>query len=186
MANDVTYISFNAEINQTTTETLLGVCADLANKKVGTVYLLFSTLGGNVINGFTLYNVLKGMPFKLITHNVGSVNSIGNVVFSSGTERYSCSNATFMFHGVGFDITSPTRLEEKSLRERLDSISADQKRIGRVLSENTNLCAQDIDALFLEQVTKDPDYAKGVGLIHDIKEVNIPSGAPLIQLVFKR
>ena len=62
MADDFTYISFSAEINQNTTESLLAVCADLAKKQTGTVYVLFSSMGGSVANGFTIYNVLRSMP----------------------------------------------------------------------------------------------------------------------------
>ena len=96
------YVSFSADINPTTTETLIGLCAKLSQEGATTIYLLLSTPGGNVHNGINLYNMLKSMPFKLITHNVASVDSVGNVVFLAGDERYACANATFMFHGVGF------------------------------------------------------------------------------------
>lgn len=186
MANNIAYVSFDAEINQLTTESLLGVCADLVNKKFDTIYLFLSTLGGRVINGLTLYNVLRGMPIKLITHNVGSVNSIGNVVFLAGDERYACPNSTFMFHGVGFDISTPMRFEEKDLRERLNSLSADQDRIGKVIVERTNLDDDKVGKLFLEAVTRDPSYALTNGIIDEIREVSIPKGTTLVQLVFKR
>jgi ATP-dependent protease ClpP protease subunit len=109
------YVSFSAEINPTSTESLINVMANCANSKVHNVYLLLSTLGGIVMNGFNLYNVLRGMPFELTTHNVGNVNSIGNVIFLAGTKRYATANATFMFHGVGFDAPQGQRLEEKYL-----------------------------------------------------------------------
>ena len=88
----VVYISFSADIRQPTTENLITTLATCANAQVKQVYLLLSTLGGQVTNGFNLYNVMKGMPFELVTHNVGSVNSIGNVVFLAGSKRYATSN----------------------------------------------------------------------------------------------
>jgi ATP-dependent Clp protease protease subunit len=181
-----TYVSFSADISQQSTEALLAVCANLAQQKKEHVYMLFSTPGGSVMHGLTLYNVLRGMPFKLTTHNVGNVNSIGNVVFLAGEERYSCPNSTFMFHGVGFDVTSTIRFEEKLLRERLDSVVEDQKRIGAVIRERSTLDAKAVEELFLQAMTRDPDYAKQNGIIHDIREVKIPLGAPIVQLVFKR
>lgn len=183
----VTYVSFSAEINQQTTEALLAVCADLANKGADVVYLLLSTPGGSVLNGMTLYNMLRAMPFKLVTHNVGAVNSIGNVIFLAGEERYTVPNATFMFHGVGFDITQPTRFEEKLLRERLDGIETDQRKIAAVIEERANFGDdKEIAALFLQAATKDPAYALERGIVHDVREVQVPRGAPLVQLVFKR
>jgi len=180
------YVSFSAEINSHTTEALLGVCADLANKRTPVVYLMLSTPGGNVMNGLTIHNFLRSMPFKLVTHNIGNVDSIGNVVFLAGEERYSCRNATFMFHGVGFDIMAPMRFEEKLLRERMDSVQADQKRIADVIVERTSIKPDEVAKMFLEAVTRDPHYAKANGIVHDIRDVKVPAGAPILQLVFKR
>jgi hypothetical protein len=60
---------------------------------------------------------------------MGNVDSIGNVIFLAGAERYACPLSTFMFHGVGFDVPGGLRMEEPFLRERLDTIEADHKRI---------------------------------------------------------
>ena len=181
-----TYISFSAEIIPQTTEALIAVMADQANKKVDEVYLMLSTPGGSVMNGLNLYNVLRAFPFKLITHNVGNVDSIGNAVFLAGAERYACPHSTFMFHGVGFDMKVGQRLEEKSCHERLDGILKDQQRIGSIIHDRTNLNDGKIRNLFREARTKDADYAKSVGIIHDIRDVQIPAGNPVISLVFQR
>ncbi len=181
-----TYISFSAEIVPKTTESLIAVLGEQANKKVDEVYLMISTPGGNVMNGLNLYNVLKAFPFKLITHNVGNVDSIGNVVFLAGTERYACPLSTFMFHGVGFDTRPGQRFEEKFLRERLDGILQDQRRMGVIIREHTNLNDRKISKLFREARTKDADYALSVGIVHEIRDMQIPPGNPIISLVFQR
>ena len=116
MPNDTVYISFSAEINQATTEGLLGICG----------------------------------------------------------------------HGVGFDINGQVRFEQKSLRERLDSINADQTRISKILCERTALSTDEANQLFLEAVTKDPEYARSKGIISDVREIKVPEGATFLQLVFKR
>ncbi len=118
---ETVYVSFSAEINPNTTETLIATISNMANKGVKTVHLLISTPGGSVMNGMNLYNILRGLPIHLITHNVGNIDSIGNAVFLAGAERYACPHSTFMFHGVGFDITAGMRLEEKFLKEKLDN-----------------------------------------------------------------
>jgi len=180
------YVSFSAEINPSTTENLINVMVNCANAKVQNVYLLLATLGGNVVSGFNLYNVLKGMPFEITTHNVGSVNSIGNVIFLAGTKRYATANATFMFHGVGFETTPGLRLEEKFLREKLNSITSDHIRIADTISKHTNLSKRQITKFFREAQTKDANFAVGTGIIHEIREVQIPKGCPIVSLVFKR
>ncbi len=54
-----TFVSFSAEINVNTTESLLATMANIANQNVSRVHLLMSTAGGNVTNGINLYNVLR-------------------------------------------------------------------------------------------------------------------------------
>jgi hypothetical protein len=89
-----------------------------------------------------------------------------------------------MFHGVGFDIQN-TRFEESKCRETLKSILTEHKRIGTVIRERTNLQDKAIRALFREAQTKDTTYAASKGIIHDIRGVQIPPGAPVVSLVFK-
>lgn len=150
------------------------------------VYLLMSTPGGSVMNGMNLYNVLKAMPFKLTTHNVGNVDSIGNAIFLAGDSRYAAPHSTFMFHGVGFDVPAGARFEEKLLRERLAGIMADQKRIGAIIEERTQLTPEQVEGLFREASTKDATYAASVGIVDEIRDVEIPPGAPILSLVFQR
>jgi ATP-dependent protease ClpP protease subunit len=135
---NTTYVSFSAEINTNTTESLIATLSNLANQKISTVHLLISTPGGGVTQGINLYNVMRALPFKLITHNVGNVDSIGNAVFLAGVERYACPHSTFMFHGVGFDITTAMRLEEKTLKEKLDLVNIEHNRIGSIIEEPRN------------------------------------------------
>jgi len=96
------FVSFSADINPQTTEVLLGNIAHLIGQGFRKIHLLLSTPGGSVSHGITIFNVLRGMPIELVTHNVGNVDSIGTVVFLAGALRYSCSQATFMQHGVAF------------------------------------------------------------------------------------
>ncbi len=182
----VHYVSFSAEINPTTTENLIAVLAQLCNQQACEVHLLLSTPGGSVMHGFTIYNVLRALPIKLVTHNVGNVDSIGNVIFLAGQERYACPNSMFMFHGVGFDVTNPVRLVDQSLREHLDSIGSDHRRIGAVIGHYTSLKEADVVELFKEARTKDAPWAKDVGMIDAICEAKVPPGIPVHALVFNR
>ena len=147
---------------------------------------MISTPGGSVMHGLNLYNVLRAFPIKLVTHNVGNVDSIGNAIFLAGAERYACPHSTFMFHGVGFDFQAPFRLEEKICKEKLESIHVEHGRIGSIIEERTKLDKEAVAKLFLEAQTKDATYAVGCGIIHEIKDVQMSPGCPVISLVFKR
>ena len=185
-APSTAFVSFLAEINAHTAESLIKVCTDLVNRGIGHVYLMISTPGGSVREGFALYNAVRAMPFELTTHNIGNVDSIGGIVFLAGTKRYAAKHSTFSLHGVGFTAERQTRFEEKLLREKLDSLIADRERIAAVYVERTKLSAEEIEQVFRSSLTEGPDFALKKGIIHEIRDAQIPPGAPVIQLVFQR
>lgn len=179
------YISFSAEINATTTEQLIATSTNLIGQGYNCLYFMFSTPGGGVMNGFNIYNVLRGLPAKMIFHNVGNVDSIGNAIFLAGDERYACPHSTFMFHGVGFDMPQ-TRVDQKTASQLLNGILADQKRIASIMVERTNINKAQAAQLFKEARTKDSTYAAGIGIVTNIRDLNVPPGAPVFSLVFQR
>ena len=103
-AENTRYISLIGPINDVSQDHLLETCYQCHHESVQTVCLLLSTVGGNVNCGVTIYNVLRGMPFNLITHNVGMVASIGNVVFLAGEMRYAVHMGAFFFMGCRYPI----------------------------------------------------------------------------------
>ena len=179
------YLSFLAEINPTTTEALLGTTAKQINDGMDELHLMLSTPGGNVREGVAIYNLLMSLPVKVITYNVGTVDSIGNVIFLAGSTRYANRTSSFMFHGVGFDVQN-TRFEEKQLIERLDSLKNDQGLISQIITRRTKIRANKAHNLFLQAAFIRADEAKALGIIDDILDAKVPKGAPLIQLVFQR
>lgn len=180
------YVLFSAEVNVNTTEALLAAMANIASQGIPRVVLCLSSPGGDVMSGMNLYNVLRAMPFDLVTHNVGNVDSIGNAIFLAGSHRRACPHSTFMFHGVAFTAEAGKQFDEKLLRERLDSVLADQKRIGSILEERSTLTRAQIEPLFRDAQTKDADWAVSAGIVNEVADVEIPAGAPVISLVFQR
>jgi ATP-dependent Clp protease, protease subunit len=180
------YVSFSADVNPQTTEVLLGNVAHLIGQGFRKIHLLLSTPGGSVAHGITIYNVLRGMPIELTTHNVGNVDSIGTVVFLAGERRYSCPQSTFMQHGVAFGFQGAATLFEKNLQEHLASVQADQLRIAEVYKERAGIAQDVAEGLFLGETRMSATDAKTLGLVHEIRDVSIPNGSPILQLVFNR
>jgi ATP-dependent protease ClpP protease subunit len=180
------WVSFSAEINPQTTETLISALSALHNQGATVVNLMISTPGGSVMHGMNIYNVARALPFKLITWNVGNVDSIGNVIFLAGAERYAAPLATFMFHGVGFELPQAQRYDTAMLSERLEAIEADQKRIGSVIGNYSSLDEGNVVDLFKVACTKDATWARQVGIIDAIREPKIPAGVPVHSFVFQR
>jgi len=180
------YISFHAEVNQTTSEALLSVVAQQMGEGRREVHLLLSTPGGLVANGLGIYNTLRALPIGLSTYNVGSVNSIGNIIYLAGERRVASRSSSFMFHGVGLDILQRTRFEERNLLEHLDSIRTDQRLLAGIISERTGIGPEEAEGLFLRQAFVGSEEAKTRGIVHEVGDVHVPEGVPFLQLVFQR
>ena len=181
----IVYVVFTAEISPHTVESLIQTLSNLVQKQVPAVYLAISTPGGSVMHGITLYNFLRSVPFDLTIHNIGNVDSIGNAVFLAADTRFASAHTTFMFHGVGFDKPAG-RFEEKALREMLDGIGSDQRRIASIIAERTAITEDEAAGLFREAQTHTAAHARERGIINDIREFQLPRSAPVISFVFKR
>ena len=180
------YVIFTAEITPHTVEQLTAVMVQAIQKRVANLYLAMSTPGGQTQAGIALYNTLRAMPFHLTVHNISSVNSMGNVIFLAGETRYSTAHSTFMFHGVGFDVNGPIRIEEQHARDKLDSILADQSRMANIITARSNIGNDKVAELFRAQTTVDATWAKDNGIVEDIRDFSIPLGSSVVSLVFNR
>jgi ATP-dependent Clp protease protease subunit len=180
------YVSFSAEIVPQTVEVLLGSIANLVNQGHQEIHLLLSSPGGSVMHGITAYNFLWALPIKLITHNIGNVDSIGTVVFLAGEERYASPHTTFMLHGVALSATSPVTFFERNLAEKLASVQADQARIKGIYTERSNITEAEAEGYFLGEDTLNAAAALERGLVHEVRQISIPAGSPILQLVFNR
>lgn len=176
------YVNFNAPIDSGTIQELIATCTQLVTNGYDEIYLMLSTPGGNIAAGITLYNVLRALPAKLITHNVGNVDSIGNAIFLAADERYACAHSTFMFHGVAIPLSA--NVEEKQARDLVRDILELQKRIGSIIETRTTIKPSSVGKLFREARTKDATRALADGIVQGIQDVAIPIGAPVVTLVF--
>lgn len=176
------YVKFSSPINPLTAQNLMNFLSNQINAGQKEFYFLISSPGGSVNDGIVLYNFIRALPAKIIMHNIGVIDSIATVVFLSADERYCNKNSSFLFHGVGIDIAQPQRFEEKNLKEQLIMIERDQKNIANIISERSQLKEEEIREMFFRAKTKNPQEAKGTGIITEIKEATIPEGSQIISL----
>jgi ATP-dependent protease ClpP protease subunit len=173
------YVFLFAEITQNSANQLIGHLVGLAPQMPDRLIMAMNCPGGNVVSGIAVYNAMIAMPYPIVTHNIGNVDSIANVIFLGGAERYACPGSTFMFHGVGFNGNANERLEEINLRAKLDSILADHKRIAEILSHRTGgtLTVREGANLFKEQRTRNAQWAVDKGIVAAVRDFTLPSGA---------
>lgn len=176
------YINFYAPIIPPSTEALMQTIQNLIQQGVERIILLISSPGGQVAAGLSLYNFLKGIPIQIETHNYGSIDSVAVVVFCAGRKRYCVPNARFLMHGIGFDVSQPTRFEEKHLDEKMKDLKMDKANIVKVIAENCKKTEKEISDDIHEVKVLNPEEAKGYGLVHEIKKELFPKGAQLITI----
>jgi ATP-dependent protease ClpP protease subunit len=100
----------------------MAALANVVNNGHDDVHVFLSSPGGSVADGMAVYNFMMALPVHITTYNIGTVDSIGNVIFQAAKYRVAAPTSRFMFHGVGFDIQQ-ARLELQDLRERSQGIA---------------------------------------------------------------
>ncbi len=177
-------VKFFAPVNDVSANALMNVLDQAINKGVGEIILLISTPGGSVFHGLSLYNYLRGLPLtKLTTHNFGSVDSIGVVMYCAGKERFSSPQARFLMHGVSAGFQVPQNLEEPQLEERLKGLRIDIENIAKVIAANTGKTPEEVVDSMLKRTTLNPDQAKDWGLVHSIKSELFPPGTQVASIM---
>ncbi len=176
------YIRFFTGVNANTIEALTKLVQDQLRKKVSRFVLLMSSPGSNVFAGLSGYNFLKGIPAKVVTHNYGSVDSVAAVLFCAGSRRLCVPHARFLLHGIGFDVTAPTRFDEKILDERIKSLRIDRQNIASVIADNIGRSLADAEKDMLEGTALNSQQALEYGLVHEIGTELFEEGARVFEI----
>src|SRR6185437_1136583 len=177
------YINYFDGINETKVKVLMAVCAEiLAKQKPDTLYFLFSSNGGSVTAGITLYNFLRALPVEVVMHNTGSIDSIATVIFMAGKKRYAAKHSTFLFHGIATQFGANASLDRCKMEEILSSLTQDENKITGIISGTTQLTAEELKKLYIQGETKDLTFAMDKGIIQEIRDPSIPKDAAIVSL----
>lgn len=185
MSNAPVVIRFFAPVNDATINALLNAIDQKMKEGHKSFVLLISSPGGTVFHGLSAYNYLKGIPADITTHNFGSVDSIGVVLYCAGKRRLCVPTARFLLHGVSAPFPQPTSLEEKQLEERLKSLQIDLQNIAKVIALTTGKPQGEIMQAMNNRTALNPEEAKSWGLVHEIKADLFPPGAEVISIQYQ-
>jgi ATP-dependent protease ClpP protease subunit len=186
MATKPVVIRFFAPVIDATVNALMSAVDQKMKQGMKDFIILVSSPGGSVIYGLSAYNYLKGLPASITTHNFGSVDSIGIVLYCAGSKRLSVPQARFLFHGVNVQFRGEQNLDEKMLEERLKGLRIDMENIAKVISANTGKSAQDVTNAMIERITLNPEEAQSWGLVHEIKSKLFEEGSEVIAIQFQQ
>lgn len=177
----VFYIALFGTIDTKSTEELMDVIYSKVPEGTGTVYLLLCTCGGSVSHGIGIYNLLRALPYKIVIHNIANVDSIGNVVFMAGDERYATDNSIFLIHKVKSPLEEQ-KIDTSFLKEKLSAVDMDIKRVSKIILERCTIGKNELDELYNNGEAKDAEYALERGIIHEIREIPLLSDATIVKV----
>jgi ATP-dependent protease ClpP protease subunit len=175
-------VRFFAPVIDATVNALMSAVDQKMKQGAKDFTILISSPGGSVIHGLSAYNYLKGLPVSITTHNFGSVDSIGIVLYCAGSKRLSVPQARFLFHGVNVQFRGEQNLDEKLLEERLKGLRIDVENIAKIIAANTGKSTEDITDAMIERTTMNPEEAQSWGLVHAIKSELFEAGSEVIAI----
>ena len=156
----------------------------IATHEPSELYFFISSNGGDVDSGFVLYNYLISLKEKLIItmHNTGTIDSIANVIFVAGQNRYAAPNSSFLFHGVSMNMQGG--VSRTILKEHLSRLEGMENRISQTVSLHTKLTESELTSLFQQGEGKNVQYALTNEIINEIKIPIIPNGSIHLAMTF--
>ncbi len=180
------YINFFDGIDPTKVNKFIQFTVDAINQHNPTeIYYFISSNGGDVDSGFTLYNFLVSLQSKMtITmHNIGTIDSIANVIFIAGQKRYAAPNASFLYHGIVMNFNAGG-YGRTILKENLSRLDGMETRMAETISKNSKLTTTELKEFFQQGEGKDIKFTLDKEVIHEVKIPSVPPGAIHLAMTF--
>lgn len=172
-------IVFYGEIDRGNIEALLSIVEQRYRDGARQFTLLLSTIGGSVVHGMGAYNFLKGLPIEVTTHNFGSVDSVGAVLYCAGRRRLAVPHARFVLHAPFFEFDEET-LGERQLAERLAKLQVDARNMAAALADETGRSFDEVLRALRVRTVLDVAGGRDWGLVHEVRRDLVPEGAELV------
>ncbi len=176
----VFYIVFAGIIEQGFANRLVAAIAKATTSGANKISIIFSSLGWNIQEGFTIASVIQNSKVPISIHANNNIDSIANVIYLSAKERTAESYAKFYLHGAA---TPQGPFDEKALREQLLSIKTENARIAQFVSENSGLNVRKVQGMMRVGTTMTSQQALECGIVHEIVHKEVPRGALIEEIL---
>lgn len=133
--------------------------------KAVNIEVTVNSKGGDMFNGFAIYDILDQSGFRIKTIGAGSVMSAAVVILLTGDEILSYDNTRFLIHGLSscssgkYDDVKNYTIETKEMQDRIANIIASKTKISRseiknMFKNNKEFCFDANKALSLNVINK--------------------------------
>lgn len=171
-------IYFTASINSVNSAQFVSSCTQAMKQGASQLIVNIATMGGECSYGFSLYNFLRALPISVHTHNLGTVESMGNIIFLAGERRTACLHSKFLFHPFHWNLNGS--VDHARISEYAMSLDRDLDLYARIVAERTEGAAEQLDIrAYLRGQPRilEPADALCCGLIDAIDEFRQPLDA---------
>lgn len=171
-------INFTGPINSHTCGQMIEQCSRAVEAEATQLILTIATMGGECSYGFSLYNFLTALPVPVHTHNLGTVESMGNIIYLAGERRTACRCSKFLFHP--FHWTLNGAVDHARMAEYAMSLDYDLDLYAQIVAERTRGAAEALDIpVYLRAAPRivAAQEAIACGLAHEILELGLQKGA---------
>ncbi|HGF5613379.1 MULTISPECIES: ATP-dependent Clp protease proteolytic subunit [Klebsiella pneumoniae complex] len=174
-------VHFMTDVTVASVSSLMDVCLKAIsspNQPASEIRIYISSKGGDTVAGFTAYNFLKSLPVKVKTHNLSNVESIANVIFMAGSERFANPLSRFLLHPLHWGFAAP-QADHLRLREWAACLDDDLQRFVQVMNIEALAVAPDEQIDWANLITSatiiDPGRATELGIIQNVEAATIPT-----------
>lgn len=173
------FIVFEGIINKEATDRLYKAIQNGIGGGASRVVIFFSSLGGNIYEGFLLANVIQNSRTPILIHATNHIDSIANVIYLSAKERSAESHAKFYMHG-----STSSGGDERELEDSLSAVKTNNSRIAYFISENTNLLLEKVKSMMTIGTTISAQEALQYAITSQVIHREIPNGAKREEIIY--
>lgn len=171
------FIGFNAAIERKSAEQLAMICGDAVKNGYKEIHLCINSTGGFMDQTYYLCNILDALPAKIITHNVGVIQSAAIILYMIGHERLATEGSTIVFHQTGFEGALGQRFVKAFLKEKLTGIDYEDDRSASIVAQRAGRTVSEVRQWQDAEITMTTAAAIENGIVHRIAPLIIPTGA---------
>jgi ATP-dependent Clp protease, protease subunit len=138
------------------------------------ICLYIDSVGGDIDSAVAIFNVLKNCGKHITTFIIGRCQSAGIMIAIAGHKRYALENTSFMIHKSNVGFEADVQRTEQELKVMLDESRQDDRKMFKIISQNSRISVPQIYKFIRESKTKDGDWyfgpivAKKYGIIQSI------------------
>lgn len=153
----------------------------LSNISTEPIHIYFGSGGGEVYEGFAIYDAIRECPCEVHIHASGQIFSMGFIIYLAGDKRYASPLTTFMIHTPRGPIDGNVKNKEIQVVE--------EKRLSGLFLEILAARTKKPKNWWYRSITFVDKYfdlaeAKDAGIVNEFKKLTVP--VKKIKRVFKR